>query len=1532
MPYTPIADTTESEPTGYVSLASQNEKSPATAPSNGLNLSSALGTGGLTPANTQAQGYYSLAQQEADANESAASAIQRLGGTTLSKLGPTYSGDTGAQISPAQTIKNQETAGESIGQFPTEGGLKGVLDKVLPGVKAASEGWDSYQNFLKTAPAGSQPITYSTTDSNGNTTQHLNPDEAQKTTTLALGFGEGAGDVGDAIETIAKSQNPTQIADVIEQHFPNIPAGDVALYAPRLAQVDDAQKINDILNSADLSGQIRDANPHIDKATADGISTGALRLKQTGAPQQAINDFIDQHIQLATPADLPEGEAAPNAPTTSEEAASSYYKDVIEPQIGQGKTIQLAGDDMKTHFGNDYDPTRSDLYASANYQNVERLLKDPAINSMSFLGGGPGSGKSEFVGNDIRSKNSADLLYDTTFSNEKGIRNLLDIAEKNGKKINVSGILANKDNAWQYVQKRAGEIGRPVTRDAFNRGHDGFLKTISALLADGTLSPRQVKLFDLRNVSDPDEARKIVKLGLFTKDPIALLKKTGYNTGNVNIQPRTGSENNGSTLDTGSGRASSAIPASERGVQGRPADTGGSDRVLQTAQSRSEVEKANTNYLKQTEKEERAQPTAQETKLGQLFVERDAKEEALTAHPARELAKYATNRSGELPEAFGTGRGIFRTTGDQRVTGLGFSDSETARESYQDYRSRQKDLENLNKEISDTRKGVAEERAKTKEERITRSLLEKTAKDSDRNRALEERKAAIKKASEDADRMAKENQAYLDKLERNAKTALREGAPKEGIAKGILRTLNPVRYLRTPTKAIVENWLIKRNLASIRAREVEKQYGPHKKDGINTFIAQQDGAKIPYLTAFFDNEITDANRRGLDVPYQENYMPQAWKETPAQIKEIVAKRMEAQGLSKQEIQDYLEQREQLDQPTAARLKLNPFFTKEKAVPDYRTGISMGLTPKYDSTPALMAHYVSQKEIAIANRNLGINLKENGDLKPTDLEQPPAKWEKTEIFGRSYWAPRPLANFLNDYLRNNNDLTWQQKIAHVAATSSHLVQNIGLMAGIPGTTIQSFPISMLFTEMAGYGNIKAIKPFILANSNHATASWIEKNWDIIKKMTEDGVPVDALAKGEWNKESLADVWKNTKILDLKSDYELAQKLFNAGWQTKVYDRMIPMLSTELYKDIYNKQLKKGLPEEEARRIASETVKNKYVFRQPQGKTTAEFLRSLAYGPVWREQVGKMLWNTAKSGYDWRTWNNQSYSQNRKLLWDLLVTFTAFQIINLRNTGRFTWQNATGHELDIDFPQADGSHVYGTFFPSLMTVPKIIAGMASAGVHGDIAGVGSQFKNLLNPIIQNAYSVVTNQDYFDRPIYKPTDTAAEKIGKSLAYFGSETFEPSFVKSITDYLSGKDTGIQSLINLTNGIIKYQSNSSAANSDYFDALAKLTNQKVSTVKAFQPTYDNIRGILKSGDTQKATTLYNALSPSDKTIYDSMKKSELTQATIERERNIYPIVEKGRALMTSGKNDEAYSLYNALSPEDKKAYDSVKKRFFSSE
>ncbi len=261
--------------------------------------------------------------------------------------------------------------------------------------------------------------------------------------------------------------------------------------------------------------------------------------------QESIHDYNDMRGQLKDINDqiratkvakeagyLPKGtsvgEGTQAAPKTAEEAASRYYDEVIKPKINSGGPVVLSGDDMKAHFGGDYAPEKSDMYAEANYKNVSRAIKEHP-GDFTTLGGGPGSGKTEILTKDLLRNGYKGIIYDTTLSNYEGSLKLIQEARAAGKKIKIMGILPDIERARAFTLRRALRTGRDVVAKAFARGHAGFPATLKKLLESGAVKPDEVKLYDLRNVTSKEEALKRVEEGLSEKNPLDVLKNVSYN-------------------------------------------------------------------------------------------------------------------------------------------------------------------------------------------------------------------------------------------------------------------------------------------------------------------------------------------------------------------------------------------------------------------------------------------------------------------------------------------------------------------------------------------------------------------------------------------------------------------------------------------------------------------------------------------------------------------------------------------------------------------------------------------------------------------------------------------------------------------------------------------------------------------------------------------------------------------------------------------------------------------------------------------
>jgi hypothetical protein len=450
-------------------------------------------------------------------------------------------------------------------------------------------------------------------------------------------------------------------------------------------------------------------------------------------------------------------------PKTSKEIAKRYYDDVIAKLKASGTTIEISGDEMKKYFGNDYDPTRSDMYAAASFELHKKLLADPDIKTFTWVVGGPGSGKTEFFGKEIKAQNATQVLYETSFSNKKGVLELLDLAEEHGKTVTIRGALSDLDTARIHTILRGDETGRYVTDEVFANRHAQFPKVLREVLEEGRLRPDQLQLFDFRNMSDPELIRAKIAKGEFETDPLATLSDIRYNeeqlkkdyaaelftrdakgtqrqgergiadaasrglgdgpAGGQRTSPDAGMGRDVADAEAGMGDARVSIGEGSGGypASGKRYTRAGSRPIrynlppIRTAEELASLDAAGRNAqlpteslpdlpkLKLSQKAREALDAGGLKKMAAQIAEdrtaRDVTREALSDSRERNLAKFQSRATGELPEVTGkkhmrsisgSGKKVktsrFGQHGDDIVTELGYENLQEAHEAFDKYK------------------------------------------------------------------------------------------------------------------------------------------------------------------------------------------------------------------------------------------------------------------------------------------------------------------------------------------------------------------------------------------------------------------------------------------------------------------------------------------------------------------------------------------------------------------------------------------------------------------------------------------------------------------------------------------------------------------------------------------------------------------------------------------------------------------------------------------------------------------------------
>ncbi len=284
------------------------------------------------------------------------------------------------------------------------------------------------------------------------------------------------------------------------------------------------EKPAELLNSLILQGT-KEGDTVLDPFAGSGV-TGAEAVK---SGRKAV--LIEKNKEVSKNITQPRVKKALDniPPATSEEATDRYWNEVLKPRIENGEALVIGADDLKYHFGNDYDINRHPLYSKSANQLFERAVTQSKEPIVKFVAGGTGSGKSDFIVPDI-SKGFAGVIYDSTAWNPEGLFKQMDFVKSQGKSSKVYGIVPDlrRSRAYTFLREEAGK--HPVTEQAFVNTHSGSIQTMLKVIEQGG----DVYVLDTRTLTTPEQ----VDASEYVHNPVALLEGARYSKDYVKEQIR----------------------------------------------------------------------------------------------------------------------------------------------------------------------------------------------------------------------------------------------------------------------------------------------------------------------------------------------------------------------------------------------------------------------------------------------------------------------------------------------------------------------------------------------------------------------------------------------------------------------------------------------------------------------------------------------------------------------------------------------------------------------------------------------------------------------------------------------------------------------------------------------------------------------------------------------------------------------------------------------------------------------------------
>jgi len=184
---------------------------------------------------------------------------------------------------------------------------------------------------------------------------------------------------------------------------------------------------------------------------------------------------------------------------------------------------------------------------------------------------------------------------------------------------------------------------------------------------------------------------------------------------------------------------------------------------------------------------------------------------------------------------------------------------------------------------------------------------------------------------------------------------------------------------------------------------------------------------------------------------------------------------------------------------------------------------------------------------------------------------------------------------------------------------------------------------------------------------------------------------------------------------------------------------------------------------------------------------------------------------------------------------------------------------------------------------------------ATTKGDLNIAGQKFGSVFSMPVKTTTDIITNSDYFGRPIYKDTDTGSTKALKIAGYVGLQVNHPYIkemlkqsgienptAKAILNVPDEKPPLYQTLSNMFELPLKFTTQDKIADAEFYDALDKQKIIRARETEAVVPKYEEIQALIKEGKETEAQEKLDNLTDEEYEIYKSIRASDKRKLTIE--------------------------------------------------
>lgn len=584
--------------------------------------------------------------------------------------------------------------------------------------------------------------------------------------------------------------------------------------------------------------------------------------------------------------------------------------------------------------------------------------------------------------------------------------------------------------------------------------------------------------------------------------------------------------------------------------------------------------------------------------------------------------------------------------------------------------------------------------------------------------------------------------------------------------------------------------------------------------GLDGFFAYQSGERsgdFAQINKYFEDKFKQLNEAGVDVAHKENYLPQIWNNSEAEI-------------------------------TAAyrRLGLKPSFSLESVFKDYSEGLQAGLSPKFNKVSDLIGWYEQRADKAIADRKFFNSLVQSKVIKP--FNQAPREWitlapdhfpvKTLDTYTGVFKAPPEIAQLINNYLKE------PLKGLHSFANVASKLKNIVLSTGIPKTGLNLHGLNIVVRNALSSSN--PVSGFLrgtyyLINPSAAEKAFLSTS-DRAVYFAQHGLEVSSEGHGIEAK-SVANLWKQADgSFSVKQTASgLAQaysEKLRAAFAGPLFEKVVPALKVQYAETVFKDLTKSGMAEADAARLASVTSNN--IFgginweQLGRSRNTQDVFRSLLLAPDFQESnlnIGKGIASSLIHFTD------PQYKAYRTFARNFLLAYVAANAANYSSSGHGMWDNEAGHTFEIDMGKtAEGRTRYLRPFGTAVDFLRIPYDVAMSLSKGDLSSVGRVVRNRLSVPLSGVAEAVFNVDPFGNPILGPDKYGhARPPGQQAAAAGAAALQlvvPGAGQAALNAATGRGEPEQNITAALGLPVRYGTAPKASTTGTLKKLDKTSNQ----------------------------------------------------------------------------------------------------------